>query len=67
MMTVTRKREGGLEPNLGKKGGAKLWKKKYSTATTANGELRDWTAKWTPVLGLRIHSLNVARLSEVRR
>ena len=28
MMTVTRKREGGVEPNLGKKnGGAKPWKK----------------------------------------
>ena len=28
MMTVTRKREGGVEPNLGKNGGAKPWKKK---------------------------------------
>ena len=32
MMTVTRKREGGVEPNLGeKKGGAKPLKKKPST------------------------------------
>ena len=48
MMTVTRKRDGGVEPNL-ENGGAKPWKKKTLHQALGFGAFRGWGWFWVNV------------------